>query len=209
MKLIIYAHPKQDGCHNALVLEKVKTLLDDYEIIDLYRDGFDPVLPARDLESNTTDPLVKSYQEKISRADSMIIINPVYWYSAPAILKGFFDRVFEKDFAFNFRKMPKMNPVAEFLLNLIMSVRFLYPVFSSRIPIDQKLKGKKALVINTYGGAEAGYKLFGDAPRYSMDCSVLNFCGIETRRLNWFNARAPGMPEEIERKIESELRKLG
>jgi NAD(P)H dehydrogenase (quinone) len=39
-------------------------------------------------------------QEKIRQADALVIQFPLWWYSMPAILKGWFDRVFVNGFAF-------------------------------------------------------------------------------------------------------------
>lgn len=43
---------------------------------------------------------VAAEQEKLRRADAVIVQFPLWWYGMPAILKGWFDRVFVSAFAF-------------------------------------------------------------------------------------------------------------
>lgn len=43
---------------------------------------------------------VKQHQEKVARAEGLIFIAPVYWMGLPAILKGWFERVFAYGFAY-------------------------------------------------------------------------------------------------------------
>ena len=45
---------------------------------------------------------IVSEQEKLSRADLVIFQFPMYWFSVPAILKGWFDRTFAAGFTFTF-----------------------------------------------------------------------------------------------------------
>jgi NAD(P)H dehydrogenase (quinone) len=43
---------------------------------------------------------VRRHQEKVARAEGLIFIAPVYWMGLPAILKGWFERVFAYGFAY-------------------------------------------------------------------------------------------------------------
>ncbi len=102
--LIIYAHPyKESFC--AGILSRCLSCLDSADLIDLYEDGFNPVMSGEELalynKGESKDPLVPLYQKKIAAAGRLIFIFPVWWYDAPAILKGFFDKVLLKDFAFD------------------------------------------------------------------------------------------------------------
>ncbi|WAH39346.1 NAD(P)H-dependent oxidoreductase [Alicyclobacillus dauci] len=109
--LIIYAHPNPNS-FNAAVLAQVERALresrHDFTVIDLYKDNFNPVLVynddrfRRDLKD---DPETTAYRELIRAADHLILIYPVWWYGTPAILKGFFDRVFASGFAFTYDGM--------------------------------------------------------------------------------------------------------
>lgn len=106
--LIIYAHPNSASFNHA-VLEKVKQGLQQsehtYTVIDLYHDHFDPVLVFNDMFKRRDlkkDPETERYRTLVKQADHYIFIYPIWWYGLPAILKGFFDRVFVSGFAYSF-----------------------------------------------------------------------------------------------------------
>lgn len=212
MDLIIYAHPKPSGSHNSAVREyvegKLKEIGRQFETIDLYADGFNPVLSGDEAAGKAAqDELVGKYQGKIAKSGRLIFIFPIWWYAPPAILKGFFDRAFTPGFAYNFKKMPQIPKALQPIAKACASQKACYGVFLKNLPVEQKLLGKKAVVINTFGGNEIGYGLFGSAPEYSVDKAVLNFCGIlDVKRVHWFEARGSiEMPQEIKGKIDAAL----
>ena len=98
--LIIYAHPNPKSFNHAILTEMQRGLKDGnttYEVIDLYKDNFNPNLVFNeDIKRSDlmNDVEVKRYQELIKKADHLIFIYPIWWYGTPAILKGFLDRVF-------------------------------------------------------------------------------------------------------------------
>ncbi|AUI71909.1 NAD(P)H-dependent oxidoreductase [Companilactobacillus alimentarius] len=108
MKTIIYAHPNASS-FNHEILNRLSNHLsrndEEYQIIDLYEDGFDPVLSAKDLatysQGKTHDPLVKKYQRQILNSSELIFIFPIWWHNMPAMLKGFFDKVMLSGFAYD------------------------------------------------------------------------------------------------------------
>ncbi|MDR1451935.1 MAG: NAD(P)H-dependent oxidoreductase [Helicobacteraceae bacterium] len=107
MKTIIFGHPNR-GSFNGAVLDALIAGLsaagEKYHLIDLYADGFNPVMPLDDLKAyskgETGDPLVKKYIEALRASDSLAFIFPVWWSDAPAIVKGFLDKAFLPEFAF-------------------------------------------------------------------------------------------------------------
>ncbi|MCY7579857.1 NAD(P)H-dependent oxidoreductase [Bacillus altitudinis] len=107
MKTIVYAHP-WDGSYNHAILtsitEKLETKRETFQVIDLYKDGFNPVFTAEELKhfhkGETPYLLVKDYQEKLKQSTELVFIFPVWWWDLPAILKGFIDKVMLSGFAF-------------------------------------------------------------------------------------------------------------
>lgn len=101
MTTIIYAHPYNKSFNHA-ILDTVKERLDasgkDYTVLDLYADGFNPAFEADSLRlysrGETADPLVAKYLDVLLGTDELIMIFPVWWGTVPAIVKGFFDKVF-------------------------------------------------------------------------------------------------------------------
>jgi len=109
--LIVFCHPKEDS-FNAAVLQTVKDHLDAkdiaYRVRDLYRSNFTPVLTAHELdcyldENCNSDPVAQDVAD-VKWADALIFIYPTWWYSLPAMLKGWLDRVLLPGVAF---VMPK------------------------------------------------------------------------------------------------------
>ena len=150
--LIIYAHPSSESFNHALLesfLAGLRRAGHTYEVLDLYRHDFDPVIRNLNSRTEVTDD-IKVYQKKIKMADCLAFVYPIFWYRAPAILEGFIDRVITAGFAFRYIKS---------------------------IPRGL-LSDKKAVVIETYGGPFWYYRfLFGNIP-WRRFKAVLRFCGI-------------------------------
>lgn len=114
--LFVLAHP-EPASFNAQLVEMGKAHFEKaghtVAVSDLYAQGFDPVeKPAHYHDRNDTgtfSPLgeqrhayktdnlpedVKAEIDKLEAADMVIFQFPVWWHSVPAILKGWFDRVF-------------------------------------------------------------------------------------------------------------------
>lgn len=107
MTTIVLAHPWHGSFNKAImdtVVKALKAKKKDYKIIDLNKDGFDPVLREGDLalfsKGETTDQKVKEYQTQLLNSDELVFIFPIWWFDTPAILKGFFDKVMLKGFAY-------------------------------------------------------------------------------------------------------------
>ncbi|ETI70424.1 NAD(P)H-dependent oxidoreductase [Neobacillus vireti] len=104
--LIIYAHSNKDSLNHAIlenVMKGLKEAKRKFELIDLYAEKFNPVLVIdnqQKLRDLMHDPYTEKYRKKIEQADQLIFIYPIWWYGVPAILKGFFDRVFVSGFAY-------------------------------------------------------------------------------------------------------------
>lgn len=77
-----------------------------FEIADLYVEGFEPRFGAADFAVHHREASppedVLAEQARIDRADALVLVYPVYWWSMPALLKGWIDRVFSNGWAFDF-----------------------------------------------------------------------------------------------------------
>ena len=86
--LILYAHPAPHRSHvNRPLLEAVRDL-PGVLINDLYENYPDFHIPP------------KPEQEILTRADLIVLQHPLYWYSAPGLLKHWQDVVLQDGFAF-------------------------------------------------------------------------------------------------------------
>ncbi len=105
--LVIYAHPLADSFAAALHRTVVAALRrggHEVDDCDLYADGFDPVLSAAERQSyNTPTPDLSGVARHVARlraAEALVLCFPTWWYGMPAILKGYFDRVWAQGVAF-------------------------------------------------------------------------------------------------------------
>ena len=98
--LVLHSHPVEESYGAALhrkTIESLKSAGHEVDNCNLYAEGFDPVLSRRDrmiyhdYPDNTE--AVKSYVERLARTEALVIVTPVWNFGFPAILKGYFDRV--------------------------------------------------------------------------------------------------------------------
>jgi|APSaa5957512622_1039677.scaffolds.fasta_scaffold80475_2 NAD(P)H dehydrogenase (quinone) len=153
--LVVYSHPGYEG-HNSAILQAVEKKLDsmegEYEVLDLYKMEFDPVL--RESEFGSPSKGILEIQGKIKNSDLIMFIYPVWWGSMPAMMKGFIDRVFSRGFAFKYDENGK--PVG-------------------------LLKGKRAIVFMTSGAPLSMLRLTLNIPKKLIHFGTLFFCGIKTK----------------------------
>lgn len=161
--LIVYAHPEPQSLNGSLKNFAVKRLLDsghNVQVSDLYEmnwkasldkadssgrnsaERFNPSLDSRDaFASNSQTQDIALEQEKLLWADSVILQFPLWWFSMPAILKGWVDRVYAYGFAYG---------VGEHSDNH----------WGDRYG-EGTLAGKRAMLIVTTGGWESHYSARG------------------------------------------------
>lgn len=98
--LLLHSHPVEESYGGALheltrrSLQKAGHEVDD---CNLYAEQFDPVLSRHDRlvyhdYPENTD-LVRGHVERLKQAEALVIVTPVWNFGFPAILKGYFDRV--------------------------------------------------------------------------------------------------------------------
>jgi NAD(P)H dehydrogenase (quinone) len=170
--LVIIAHPSDVG-HNREILKNVEKELKEknisYEVIDLYKMKFDPMMKKSEYLHSKDKKIEKDIQilqEKVLECEKMIFIFPVWWNSVPAGLKGFFDRVFSSGFAYRYVKILKY--------------------FRSPRPL---LNGRKAAVIMTTGSPKAIFNTVLGARAAKVVCrDTLGFCGIKSKTFYYANA---------------------
>jgi putative NADPH-quinone reductase len=105
--LVVLAHPLEQS-FAASVAETVRRKLTanghTVDLLDLYREGFDPRLShgerARYFEPAYDPSEAEPYVSRLKQADGLVLVFPQWWFNFPAILKGFFDRVFAPGVAF-------------------------------------------------------------------------------------------------------------
>ena len=126
--LIVLAHPEPSSFAAALAHAADGALRSagwDVTLVDLYREGFDPVLSERDFTDRqiterlqpmdeqahaaagrTFAPDLARHIELFEAADLLLLVSPMWWFSVPAMLKGWIDRVFANGVAYRYPEVP-------------------------------------------------------------------------------------------------------
>ncbi|WP_155590972.1 NAD(P)H-dependent oxidoreductase [Lysinibacillus cavernae] len=192
--LIIYAHPEPKSFNAALkdlAVSELTTLGHEVKVSDLYAMNFKAVANSEDfnerenkeflkyaveqkhaVKTNSFSKDIEEEQKKLVWADFVIFQFPLWWYSAPAILKGWFDRVFASGF-----------------------------IYSRDMRYDTGgLKGRKAMLSITTGSPKDAYTPHGmdgdihEKILYHINHGMLYFAGLEP--VEPFIAWTPSHDEE-------------
>ena len=106
--LVVVAHPDPASLSQAVaqkLAEGVSGAGHSAEIADLAREGFDPRFTLNDLAAHRREiaqPADIAFEQmRIDRADALVLVYPVYWWSMPALLKGWIERVFSNGWAYD------------------------------------------------------------------------------------------------------------
>jgi putative NADPH-quinone reductase len=105
--LMIFCHPRADSLSAAL-RDAARAALEgaghQVELRDLYAEDFRPALSAeeRGAYHAVGDNLagVQDHVDGLRAATALVLVYPTWWYGMPAMLKGWFDRVWAPGVAF-------------------------------------------------------------------------------------------------------------
>ena len=144
--LVVFAHPLPESFSAALHETVVETLSKrgwEVDDCDLNAEGFQPVLTAEerrnyhDLQANLHP--VREHVERLRAAQALVLVFPVWNFGYPAILKGYFDRVFLPGVSFRL-DAGKVRPNLTHI--------------------------RRLAAVTTYGGNRLRALLAGDPPRH-------------------------------------------
>lgn len=161
--LLVFAHPEQRSLNGALrdvALDELRAQGHEVQVSDLYAMGWKAAVDHADFplltpearlmvaaaskqafETGTLTPDVAAEIEKLRWADTLILQFPLWWFSMPAILKGWVDRVFAYGFAYGVGEHSDKR-------------------WGDRYG-EGSLAGKRAMLIVTAGGWEEHYSPHG------------------------------------------------
>lgn len=106
--LIVHCHPNPASLSGALYAaaqESIKKRGHELRCIDLYAEGFDPVLSLQeriDYLPNTgaIESKVQTHVDALRWCEHIVFVFPVWFYGPPAMLKGWLERVWLPGVAF-------------------------------------------------------------------------------------------------------------
>ncbi|MDX9668177.1 NAD(P)H-dependent oxidoreductase [Pseudomonas sp. P5_152] len=159
--LIVVAHHDPRSLSQSIAAQIAQGLADTgntLEVADLWAEGFDPRFGAADFAVHhrqaPAPAEVAAEQARIDRADALVLVYPVFWWSMPALLKGWIDRVFSNGWAFD---------------------------FTADAPLLKKLQHLQVHLIGV-GGADRGtYERhgYGLAMKTQIDHGIFDYCGAQ------------------------------
>ena len=176
--LIILGHPDPNSFNHAMAATVHQTLkADGHQVIfhDLSAEGFDPLLPAREIpETGDLPPDIQTHCEELRTADGIVIVHPNWWGQPPAILKGWIDRVFRPGMAYRFEEDDS----------------------GEGVPVGL-LKARAALVLNTSNTPEAREtEIFGDPLDALWKRCIFDLCGVPDVHRRMFNVMVTSTPKQ-------------
>ena len=147
---VIHAHPVETSYNRQLFDAVVETLTargHEVDALNLYAEDFQAAmsreerLAYHEVPGNLT-PTVKPYVDRLMAAEALVFVHPVWNYGYPAILKGYFDRIF------------------------LPGVSFVLDGGGDRGKLLPNLTHiKKVAFVTTYGGNRWRTMIMGDPPR--------------------------------------------
>ena len=157
--LIVYAHPQPRSLNGALrdfTVQHLEAAGHHVQVSDLYAMQWKTTIDERDApQRNASEPFHASLdskqaflagtqsadiareQEKLRWADTVIFQFPLWWFSMPAIMKGWFDRVYAYGFAYGVGEHSDTH-------------------WGDRYG-EGSMKGKRAMLVVTTGGWDSHY----------------------------------------------------
>ncbi|MDJ0393640.1 NAD(P)H-dependent oxidoreductase [Rhodococcus sp. G-MC3] len=107
--LVVVSHPDSRSLTQYIARSTVEALRGaggSADLVDLTAEKFDPSFSEADVQfyrgAGPVPDDVEAEQKRLDEADQLILVFPVYWWSMPAQLKGWIDRVFVNGWAFDY-----------------------------------------------------------------------------------------------------------
>lgn len=181
---VILAHPDTASFNHAIANTTVETLRNNGHDVfyhDLYKEGFDPLLPSGEIPKGVNlPPEIELHCQEVSETDGIVIVHPNWWGTPPAILKGWVDRVIRPGVAYEFLENDSGEGVPKGLL-----------------------KAKKAIVFNTSNTETVREKtVFLDPLETIWKNCIFDLCGVHDVHRRMFNIIVTSTKDERERWLE-------
>jgi putative NADPH-quinone reductase len=106
--LVIFCHPIETSFSGALrdaVIDALRAAGHSVIDLDLYAEKFNPVMSRQERAEYEDEAsylqAVRKYADQLAEAEALVAVYPTWWYGLPAMLKGYFDRVWAPGIAFD------------------------------------------------------------------------------------------------------------
>lgn len=177
---IVVAHPIQHSLTQAMARKVAAGIAasgagHEAEIVDLAAEGFDPRFTERDTAvlagEAVPDAEVLAEQARLDRSDALVLVYPVYWWSMPALLKGWIDRVFSNGWAYDDTETGIVKRLGRLPVHLIA------------------IAGADRRTYDRHGYAEA--------MKAQIDHGIFDYCGAPVLTSELMHLTDPAAPEAL------------
>ncbi|MEX0289389.1 MAG: NAD(P)H-dependent oxidoreductase [Flavobacteriaceae bacterium] len=150
--LLVTAHPvKHSLCekYSDTIAEQLKSMRHDVVEENLYESRFDPVLSQKEREDYYKEPYdtsaITGEVERLTAADALVLVFPTWWFGFPAILKGWFDRVWVPGVAYDHADesgpiKPKLHNIKKVFVVTTLGAPWWVDTFILRRPVKRVIK---------------------------------------------------------------------
>jgi putative NADPH-quinone reductase len=147
---VVHAHPVETSFNRSLFHIACETLEQaghEVDALNLYQENFDAAMSREErlnyheVPNNITECL-RPFVDRLLAAEGIVFVHPVWNFGYPAILKGYFDRVFMPGVSFEMSNGPENGRL---------------------VPKLKKIR--RAAFVTTYGGTRWRSIIMGDPPR--------------------------------------------
>lgn len=183
--LVILGHPDSDSFCGALAeayTDGAKMTDANIRVLKLGELNFDPILWKGYNKIQELEPDLVRASELIQWSNHIVFVYPNWWGTMPALMKGFFDRVFLPGFAFKYK--------------------------GKSLP-EKLLSGRTAHLIVTMDTPPWYYRWIYRRPGHNeMKRTILEFCGIKVAKITETGIVRDSLPQKREKWI-SKVKQLG
>lgn len=162
--LVLIGHANPESYCHALAHAYVQGYgnAPEIQLLDLAQLNFDPILRKGYQQRQEWEIDLQFAWDAILHADHLVLIYPTWWGGMPALLKGFFDRLFLPGMAFKMRE--------------------------NSVLWDKLLQGKTCELITTMDTPVWFYRMiYHNHGVRQLKQSILEFCGIQVKKIYYFS----------------------
>src|SRR5690554_1548437 len=164
--LTVFSHPFRDK-YPAAVMDSFHAPFEQaghtIDVLDLHQERFDPRFTAEDHAHFWGGPIPPGIEEmhgRVEKADRLAFVFPVYWWSMPALMKGWIERVFTAGWAYQYGAGVEDRGRAA-----------LHALLLSILTVLIGIGGSKERTYEKYG--------YDEAMRTQLDVGIFAYCGID------------------------------
>jgi len=143
----IYCHPLTESYHHVMLQAALATLRGaghEVDLLDLYAEKFDPVLSADGRrnyhDTNLNQAGLETYVARLRAAEALVVQFPTWCFGFPAMLKGYFDRLYVPGVAFDISDPANVRPMLTSVRRIVGITTYGRPWWTARYVGDPPRK---------------------------------------------------------------------